>query len=278
MTELTGPPMPPSTATRWRTVGMVALYALAALMAATVGAVVGKMSYGHIVHDGMIVGEPDAWLLPVAIDGMMVASTAIQAVDRLLGREPRPWAVVGLWLGAMMTLGGNVGSAYTRGFWACVVAMIPAVAFIIVVEMIFRPSRRMLRSARTAIDAAVQTVAPAPVPTPAPVVQVPVPVVPAVPTTLPGYQTVDPMAVKALGPAKPPRVRAGKAPVTPVAPAPAPVTTRKRPSRNPGAGTRSKRTLDIPAPVSETLTSDGEVTRIEQEPVREIDAPPLVTV
>jgi hypothetical protein len=274
MTQPTASPMPSVTG-RWRTLGVVALYALAGLMAATVGAVVGKMSYGHIVHDGMAVGEPDAWLLPVAIDGMMVASTAIQAVDRLLGKQPRSWAVAGLWLGGIMTLSANIGSAYTRGFWACIVAMVPAVAFIIVVEMIFRPSRRALKAARTAVAAVVQAapvVAPV-APVPAPVVA---PTVPAAPTMLPGYQTVDalawktPGAVKPLGPAKPPRARAAKPPVPADPPAP---TRRKRPSGNASAGKRGPTRTEV----TEVLTDAGQVVTIEPEPVREIDAP-LVTV
>jgi hypothetical protein len=237
---------------KWRTIGVAALYALAGIMAATVGAVVGKMSYGHIVHDGMAVGEPDAWLLPVAIDGMMVASTAIQAVDRLLGKQPRGWAVAGLWLGGIMTLSANIGSAYTRGFWACVVAVVPAVAFIIVVEMIFRPSRRALKAARTVVAAVAQV---------APVVA---PVAPPVPA---------PVAAP-VGPAKPPRARAAKPPA-PVD-APAVPTRRKRPSGNASAGKRGPARTEVPE-VTEVLTDAGQVVTIEPQPVREIDAP-LVTV
>ena len=49
------------------------LATLGFLVVLAVAGVTGYMSWGHIVDVGRKVGEPSADLLPVAVDGMMVA-------------------------------------------------------------------------------------------------------------------------------------------------------------------------------------------------------------
>jgi hypothetical protein len=137
------------------------LTALGILVACVVAGIAAKNSWGHIVEVGRSVGEPGANLLPVSVDGMMLAGTVMGAVDRIRGYKTRFWAVVALWLGSMMTLIFNVASAYERGLKAMGVAVIPAVTLIISVEAIFHPSRRLLETTKETISkvaAAAETV------------------------------------------------------------------------------------------------------------------------
>jgi hypothetical protein len=170
-------------------VGM--LTAAAILFAVAVAAVTGRASWGHIVDVAREVKEPSAAWLPVAVDGMMLACTALCAVDVLRGYKPRFWAVFGMWLGAAMTLAFNVASAYTRGPIAMIIAAVYAVATLITVEALFHPSKRYLAAVRedrakareAALPVDVVTTVPALVvattaPVPAPVVEPAAPVEP----------------------------------------------------------------------------------------------------
>jgi hypothetical protein len=135
-----------------------------------VGTVAGYTSWGHIVHVGHMVHEPAAAWLPVSIDGAMIAGAIMQAIDRLRGFKPRPWATVALWMGATMTVTYNVVSAWERGFWGCVVAVTPALALLVLVEGATRPGRvrALVDDVKAAVEAVVTAVAPAPVPVPVP--------------------------------------------------------------------------------------------------------------
>lgn len=124
--------------------GSSALIVLAVFLVLGVGGVTGWSSWGHIVHVGLSVGEPSAMVLPVAIDGMMLASTVVGAWDRLHGMRMRFWAIVGLWAGALLTLTFNMISAYTRGIAAMAIAVLYAVTFLVSVEMLFHPSQTPL--------------------------------------------------------------------------------------------------------------------------------------
>lgn len=243
---------------------IIALYTLGIVAVAFVAAAAAKMTYGHTVHVGAMVGEPDKALLPVSIDGMVVAGTVMMAVDRLRGYKPRVWAVIGVWLGTAMLLSSNIGSAWNRGAWACVVAAIPAVTFFVAVEIIFRPSRTLLALVSATVTP-VATVAPQPVP--APVVTPAVTVAPvAVPVTatepepapvVPAEPEPVPAPVAAL---KPPRKRAApraKAPAPVVEPQPVPAPpppARKRAAARPGAG---KRKPTVPVMESTEVPSAG---------------------
>ena len=117
----------------------------------TEATVTGYISWGHIVHVGNMVQEPSADLLPVAVDGMMVTGAIMAWIDRLRGYAPRFWSYVALWLGSVMTLGFNVLSALERGIYAMLLAMVPAVAFLVTVEAVFHPSQRLLEMSRRAL-------------------------------------------------------------------------------------------------------------------------------
>ena len=136
---------------RWR---MVFATVGAILPALAVAGVTGYASWGHIKHVGETVQEPSAALLPVAVDGMMLAGAFFALVDRLRGYEPRGWAVVCIWLGSVMTLTFNILSATTRGWAAMAISAVYAITFLATVEAAFHPSRIMLGASSRAIKRA----------------------------------------------------------------------------------------------------------------------------
>lgn len=172
------------------------------IVSGAVGYVTGKGSWAHIVHIGHLVDEPSADWLPVAIDGMMLNGTILVAVDKFRKRVARPWAVISLWLGSVLTLAFNVASAWERGFAAMLIAVTFAVALLCTVEAVFHPSqttieeamhrRIMRREAKAARKGAViEASMPAPVvvvpvePVPVPVAVDSTPVAPEAATTAP---------------------------------------------------------------------------------------------
>lgn len=161
------------------------------IVAFGVAGVTGWGSWGHIVHMGHSVGEPSADWLPVAIDGMMFNGTILVAVDRFRGRVARPWAVISLWLGAVLTLVFNLASAYERGPGAMLIAVMYPVALLCTVEAIFHPSQTTIEEAMSrrtdkrvakALAKAARNGTPTPVVAPVAPVVVPVSAPPA-PTT-----------------------------------------------------------------------------------------------
>ncbi len=173
----------------WARVREGAFIVFSLVVSGAVAYVTGKGSWLHIVHIGHMVGEPSADWLPVAIDGMMLNGTILVAVDRFRGRVARPWAVISLWLGTVMTLAFNVASAWERGFWAMVIAACYAIALLCTVEAVFHPSRTTIDEAmaRRAARKASKMPAPAdvtPAQSAAPVqpVDVPAPAVTVIPT------------------------------------------------------------------------------------------------
>lgn len=156
---------------------IVLLTSVAVLFTVAVGSVTGRASWQHIVDVAREYGEPSAAWLPVAVDGMMLSSTALAWVDQLMGKRPRGWSVFGMWLGSIMTLAFNLVSAWERGPVAMGIAALYAVATLVTVEALFHPSQRYLADRRKgtfeAPVVAVESVT-------APVVPVPTPVAPVV--------------------------------------------------------------------------------------------------
>jgi len=124
----------------------VIFFLLGLLSSLVVATATAYTSWQHIVHVGTKAGEPVAVLLPVAIDGMMINSTVMAAVDRFRNRATRVWAVIGLWLGSSLTLTFNVSSAYDRGVVAMAIAAVYAVALLVTVETMFHPSQRWAKA------------------------------------------------------------------------------------------------------------------------------------
>jgi hypothetical protein len=120
------------------------LTVLGYVAALAVAYVTGKASWGHIVHVGHMVSEPEAAWLPVAIDGMVLAGVVMSGVDRIRGYRSRWWAVTGIVLGSALTLTFNIVSAAERGTFAMIVSMMYAVTFLVTIETMTHPSQRAL--------------------------------------------------------------------------------------------------------------------------------------
>lgn len=127
---------------------------LAAVPAALVALVAGTVSYSHIVSLGLRTGQSpaDAHLLPLAVDGLIVAGSVVLAAGSWLG-----W--LGVVPGVAATLFANLESGLPHGELAAVVATWPAVAFTLASVMLERWLRSQVGSSR---DQVVIPVAPEP--------------------------------------------------------------------------------------------------------------------
>jgi hypothetical protein len=119
---------------------------LAALPVAAVAVIAGIVSFSHIEALGLRTGQTitDARLLPLAVDGLIVAGSVILLAGSWLG-----W--IGVALGVAGTLYANVMSGLPRGPLAATVAAWPALAFTVASFML----ERWLKSQVTAAAAGV---------------------------------------------------------------------------------------------------------------------------
>lgn len=106
---------------------------LAALPVAAVAVIAGVVSYSHIEALGLATGQSitDARLLPLAVDGLIVAGSVILLAGSWLG-----W--IGVALGVGGTVYANVMSGLPRGPLAATVAAWPALAFTVASFMLER--------------------------------------------------------------------------------------------------------------------------------------------
>lgn len=106
---------------------------LAALPVAAVAVIAGIVSFSHIEALGLRTGQTitDARLLPLAVDGLIVAGSVILLAGSWLG-----W--IGVALGVAGTLYANVESGLPRGSLAAAVAAWPAIAFTVASFMLER--------------------------------------------------------------------------------------------------------------------------------------------
>jgi hypothetical protein len=129
---------------------------LAALPVAAVAVIAGVVSYSHIEALGLMTGQSlaDARLLPLAVDGLIVAGSVILLAGSWLG-----W--IGVALGVAGTLYANVMSGLPRGPLAATVAAWPALAFTVASFMLERWLKSQVSPAQIARDLAVPEAAPA---------------------------------------------------------------------------------------------------------------------
>lgn len=123
----------------------MALLPLASRAAAVVvAAVAGFASYRHIVDVADAAGERHlvALALPLAIDGLIVVATLAFVDDKRAGRKPRVSARFALGFGVAATLAANIASAEPTWI-ARAVAAVPAVSFLIAVEVLARRGRAL---------------------------------------------------------------------------------------------------------------------------------------
>lgn len=114
------------------------------VMAAVVAAVAGVISYGHIRQVAAASGELEiaAALLPVGIDGLIIVGTLAMLEDKRQRRYPRLSARIALGFGIAATVGFNIASA--EPVWSArAVAVVPAVSFLLAVEVLVRTGRPM---------------------------------------------------------------------------------------------------------------------------------------
>ncbi|AVT39142.1 DUF2637 domain-containing protein [Plantactinospora sp. BB1] len=108
-------------------------------VAGLVAAVAGFASYSHIYDVATGAGEHEAVaaVLPLAIDGLILVATLAMLADKRDGRKPRFSARVALVFGVVATVAANVASAAPT-MNARLVAVVPAVSFLLAVEVLSR--------------------------------------------------------------------------------------------------------------------------------------------
>ncbi len=116
--------------------------ASAVVMAVAVFAAI--VSYSHIYDLGRAHGQAGtvARLLPLSVDGLIVAASLVMLLDARVGRQGPPLARVMLSLGVAATIAANVayGSAY--GLTGAIISAWPAVAFVGSAELMVGSIRR----------------------------------------------------------------------------------------------------------------------------------------
>jgi hypothetical protein len=110
--------------------------------AAVVAGTAAWSSYSHMVHVALRFGErPEvAWLLPFSVDGMLVVASVAMVDDKRSGHPVRPMARVAFVAGVAASIAANIAAAHPT-WGARVVASWPALALLLVVEMLARSGR-----------------------------------------------------------------------------------------------------------------------------------------
>lgn len=119
------------------------LYAIAIL---TVAGVAAYVSWGHLVtvaRWGHQTGAA-ALALPLSVDGMLAVCSLAMAEDKANRRKPRGWARFGFWLGALVSVAGNLASIFVA--WgldplALAVSCWAPIALLVVVETTARKGK-----------------------------------------------------------------------------------------------------------------------------------------
>jgi predicted DNA-binding protein (UPF0251 family) len=112
------------------------------LSAAAVAGIAAFSSYSHMVHVALRYGErPEvAYALPFSVDGMLVVASVVMVDDRRRGRPVRVVARVAFTAGVAASIAANIAAAEPQP-GARLVAAWPALALLLVVEMLARPAR-----------------------------------------------------------------------------------------------------------------------------------------
>lgn len=106
---------------------------------AAVAAIAAWSSWSHMVHVALRYGErPEvAYVLPLSVDGMLIVASAAMVEDKHNGRRVRWSARIAFTAGVAASIAANIAAAQpTVG--ARIVAAWPAVAMLLVVEMLSR--------------------------------------------------------------------------------------------------------------------------------------------
>jgi hypothetical protein len=157
------------------------------LSAGAVAAIAAVASYEHMRVLAADYGQPPviANLMPISVDGLIIVSTIAMADDKRSARTPRQSARLAFVVGVVASIAANV-LATPGGVIARIISAWPAVALLMVVEVLSRRGKTSLAEQPTPV------VAPAPAPVPA-----------AAPTLAPADPTPTPAPAPAAKPARP---------------------------------------------------------------------------
>lgn len=106
--------------------------------------VAGAISYRHQSELALHNGQPAALaaIWPACVDGLVMSCGIAIATDRAGGFRPRPWALLGFWVGVVVSVLTN-WLATSGGPIAHAVSAFPAIAFLIAVESLSSKPRAM---------------------------------------------------------------------------------------------------------------------------------------
>jgi Protein of unknown function (DUF2637) len=115
-----------------------------AAVVCAVAAVAAVVSYSHIYGLGRAHGQDGtaARLLPVSVDGLILAASLVLLHEARDGRDAPRLARFMLWLGIAATIGANIAYGAGYGLVGALISAWPAVAFIGSVEIAMQQVRR----------------------------------------------------------------------------------------------------------------------------------------
>ena len=114
-----------------------------------------KISAHHIMDVAVRYGNApqDAWIYPLCIDGMILLSALYLAARSGVSKATKFWGLVARYFGFAATIFCNVCHAGNLNPVACIINVFPALALIVVMEMLICGSKAMIatgkRQART---------------------------------------------------------------------------------------------------------------------------------
>jgi len=115
-----------------------------AAVVCAVAAFAAVVSYSHIYGLGRAHGQDGmaARLLPLSVDGLILASSLVLLHEARNGRDAPRLARFMLWLGIAATIGANIAFGAGYGLLGALISAWPAVAFIGAVEIAMQQVRR----------------------------------------------------------------------------------------------------------------------------------------
>lgn len=124
----------------------------------TVTFVAARISYSHIRDVASSAGQASdvAAMLPLAVDGMLLAASLAMSDDKARGLQPRGWARFGFWFGAGVSLACNVASTIVHTtstglmlVLAVGIAALAPILLLITTEIMARPGKPRKNAARS---------------------------------------------------------------------------------------------------------------------------------
>lgn len=108
--------------------------------AGAVAAIAAWSSYSHMVHVALGYGERPqvAYALPFSVDGMLIVASVVMVDDKRRAHRVRPIARLAFTAGMLASIAANIAAAHPN-IGARIVDAWPALALLLVVEMLARP-------------------------------------------------------------------------------------------------------------------------------------------